>query len=504
MKKTLSAWIGLISLLGSAAPLQAARKPWDRRPGVILYQLKPEATAAQRSAFAGVFSGSRANAAPASSSHRAMAFSSTGRDEEDLAQDLMKTGAVAYAEPDYLMPFAASPNDPGLASQWYHSAIHSQAAWDITTGASSVIVAVCDTGVDTAHADLTANLLLPGYNSVDGTSNIAPVADHGTAVAGIIGAVGNNGIGGAGMAWHIKILPVRVSNNADGSAWCSDMASGIDWAANQGAKAINLSYDVTGCPNTIDAAAQYAKAKGAVTFVAAGNSSVNLSATSFPVTHTFILAGATDSSGQRASFSNYGTPIDLVAPGVSIYAPVPGNSYAYGSGTSFSAPVSAGIAALLFSLSAAWTPDQIRLFMLATAQPIGAMNGYGRVDAFSALSAAKTVLAGGPMPSLPSTPGASSGQGLSDLNSMLVYPNPWRADRHGSGVPIIFDSVTADSTVKIFTMSGYLVRTLSPASGKASWDLKNDSGEMVASGIYLYSVADGHGNKLQGKLAIIR
>jgi len=503
MKKALFVLLGSIVLLEATAPLQAARKHWDRRPGVVLYQLKPEATAAQRSALAGVFGGSRTHAAPASSSHRAMAFVPAGRDEEDLAEDLMKTGAVAYAEPDYLMPIAASPNDPGLSSQWYHTAVHSQAAWDITTGAGSVIVAVCDTGVDTTHADLAANILLPGYNSADGTSNIAPVADHGTAVAGIIGAVGNNGIGGAGVAWHVKILPVRVSNNADGSAWCSDMASGIDWAADQGAKAINLSYDVTGCPNTINAAAQYAQAKGAATFVAAGNSSVNLSATSFPTTHAFILVGATDSSGQRASFSNYGTSIDLVAPGVSIYAPLPGNTYAYGSGTSFSAPISAGIAALLFSLSSAWTPDQIKLFMLATAQPVGVMNGYGQVDASSALSAAKTVLDGGPMPSLPGTPGAATSQGLSDLSAMLVYPNPWRSDRHSS-VPVVFGSLTADSTVKIFTLSGYLVKTMSPVSGNASWDLKNDSGEMVASGIYLYSVTDSHGDKSQGKLAIIR
>jgi len=503
MKKALFVPIGLIYLLGVSAPSQAARKPWNRRPGVVLYQLKAGATSVQKSALSGVFGAARANAAPASASHLSMAFAPAGRDEEGLADDLLKTGAVAYAEPDYLMPVAATPNDPGLPSQWYHTAIHSQAAWNLTTGASSVIVAVCDTGVDTTHADLAANILLPGHNSVDGTSNISPVADHGTAVAGIIGAVGNNGIGGAGVAWHVKILPVRVSNNSDGSAWCSDMASGIDWAADHGAKAINLSYDITGCPNTINAAAQYAQGKGAVTLVAAGNSSINLSATSFPATHAFILVGATDSNGQRASFSNYGTPIDLVGPGVSIYAPLPGNSYAYGSGTSFSAPITAGIAALLFSLSPAWTPEEIRLFLLATAQPAGGMNGYGQGDASAAVTAAKNVLMGGLMPSLPTNPGASASQALTDLSSMLVYPNPWRSDKH-PGTPVLFSSLTADSTVKIFTMSGYLVRSLSPTSGKASWDLKNDSGEMVASGIYLYSVTDTSGNKSQGKLAVIR
>jgi len=487
MRKLFFFLIGTVSLLGTLLPsAQADRKPWPRRPGVVLYKLKSEAAGARHSAAASVY---RARA---------------GQDEEESAAELMKTGTVAYAEPDYLMPVAAVPNDPSFPSQWYHSAIHSEAAWDITTGARSVVVAVCDTGIDASHPDLAANMSLPGFNSADGTTTTTPVFEHGTAVAGILDAIGNNGAGGAGIAWNVKVLPVRVSNNSDGSAWCSDMAAGIQWAADHGARVINLSYDITGCPYTIDSAAQYAQAKGAVTFVAAGNGSLNLSGTSFPADHAFVLVGATDASNQRASFSNYGQSIDLVAPGVSIYAPLPGNTYAYGSGTSFSAPMAAGVAALLFSMSPAWTPDQIKQLLLATSQPAGAMNGYGLLGAASALSAAKTVLAGGPMPTLPGTPGAGASQSLTDLNSMLVYPNPWRADRHGSGVPVIFDSLTADSTVKIFTMSGHQVRSLTPASGKATWDLKNDGGETVASGIYFYSVTDGRADKSQGKLAVIR
>jgi subtilisin family serine protease len=487
MKKLFLVFIGALALIGNLlSSVQAERKPWRRRPGVVLYKLKAEAVAARHSAEARIY--------------RALA----GQDEEEAAAELMKTGTVAYAEPDYLMPVAAVPNDPGYPSQWYHTAIHSQAAWDITTGAGSVVVAVCDTGVDASHPDLAANISLPGYNSADGTTNTTPVFEHGTAVTGIMDALGNNATGGAGIAWNAKVLPVRVSNNSDGSAWCSDMAAGIEWASDHGAKVINLSYDITGCPNTIDSAAQYAQAKGAVTFVAAGNGSLNLSGTSFPTAHALVLVGATDSSGRRASFSNYGQPMDLAAPGVSIYAPLPGNTYAYGSGTSFAAPMAAGAAALLFSMSPAWTPDQIQQLLLATAEPAGTMNGYGILDAAAALNAAKTVLAGGPMPTLPGTPGAGASQSLADLNSMLVYPNPWRADRHGAGVPVIFDSLTADSTVKIFTMSGYEVRSLAPTSGKASWDLKNDSGETVASGIYLYSVTDSRGNKSQGKLAVIR
>ena len=365
MKKIL---LTVIALVLTCSWAQAARKPWDRRPGVILYQLKNEATPVQRSALAGAISAYRTNAAPSAStarSHQTLAYASAGRDEEDLAADLMKTGAVVYAEPDYLMSPAAIPNDPGYSAQWHHAAIHSAAAWDITQGANSVIVAVCDTGVEASHPDLAANIDLPGFNSADGTANTNPVASHGTEVTGIIDAVGNNGVGVAGVAWNVKVLPVRVSNNADGSAWCSDMSTGIEWAADHGAKVINLSYDITGCPQTIDAAARYAQERGAVSFVAAGNSGLNLSGT-FPLEHAFFLVGATDSSGERPTFSNYGQPVDLVAPGVAIYSTIPGNTYAYGTGTSFAAPIAAGVAALLFSLNPSWSPAQIRVLLLAT------------------------------------------------------------------------------------------------------------------------------------------
>jgi thermitase len=497
----------LLAILLAATQAQAARKPWDRRPGVVLYQLKTNANAAQRAALTSAIGLSHASAAPsavAQNSHLALAYTAGQRDEEDLADELMKTGAVAYAEPDYLMPMAAVPNDPGYAYQWYHGAIHSPAAWDITHGASSVIVAVCDTGVDATHPDLAANLSLPGFNSDNGTTDTTPIADHGTAVAGIIDGVGNNGTGGVGVAWNVKVLPVRVSNNSDGSAWCSSMATGIEWASTHGAKVINLSYDITGCPNTINAATDYAKTHGAVTFIAAGNTGVKLAA-SFPTTHSFILVGASDSSGARASFSNYGPAIDLMAPGVSIYAPLPGNTYAYGTGTSFSSPISAGVAALLFSLNASWTPDQIRILMLATAQTASATNnGYGRVDAAASVTSARAVIAGAPFPSLPGTPGVSGASSISDLANVIVYPNPWRADRHGSAIPIVFSSLTAGSTVKLFTLSGYLVRTLTSTAGKASWDLKTDSGDAAASGLYIYSITDDQNNKSQGKLSIIR
>ena len=118
--------------------------------------------------------------------------------------------------------------------------VNSPGAWGYTTGNSSILVAVCDTGIDATHPDLLPNLHLPGFNVVDGNTDTAPVAPHGTEVAGILGAVGNNNVGVTGMNWGVQILPVRITDNSDTTAWCSSMASGIEWAADQGAKVINL------------------------------------------------------------------------------------------------------------------------------------------------------------------------------------------------------------------------------------------------------------------------
>lgn len=487
MKRRLAAWIAFVFFAVLPTVAHAARKPWRRRPGVVLYQWKSGVPMAQRAHAMQVVAA--ATAAP--------------RDEEDIAADLLKSGAVDYAEPDYLMPVAAVPNDPGYSSQWYHDAIHTPTAWDSTTGAAGVTVAVCDTGVDATQPDLIGNMALPGYNAVDSSTDTTPVADHGTAVAGIIGALGDNHQGIAGVAWHVKVLPVRVSDYPDGSAWCSDMANGVQWAADHGAKVINLSYDITGCPNTMNAAAQYAKDKGALTFIAAGNSGTPL-AGSFPTTHAFVLVGATDSNNAAASFSNYGPAIDVMAPGVSIYAPLPGNSYAYGTGTSFASPMAAGVAALLASLNTGWTPDQLRTLMLASAHYTGRVqDGYGLIDAGAAVTTANHVLAGGAWPTL-EAPGGTTAASDGALDKVLVYPNPWRNDRHGAGTPIVLSGLTDNATVKLFTVSGYLIRTLTASDGKVTWDLKNDSGDPAASGLYIYSITDSQNHQQQGKLSIIR
>ena len=114
-----------------------------------------------------------------------------------------------FAEPDYLLPVAnALPDDPQYTSQWFHKTINSPAAWEYTTGNASVLVAVCDSGVDASHPDLAANLSLPGFNVVNQSSDKTPIVAHGTAVAGVRGAVGNNDVGVTGVNWNVRILPI--------------------------------------------------------------------------------------------------------------------------------------------------------------------------------------------------------------------------------------------------------------------------------------------------------
>jgi len=694
------AWLGAFGLLLSllAPGAQAApRMPWPRRPGVILFRERAGADATARQALQRLLQRMSADTrlrAMSVRSHSALRTADAATSEEDMAERMRNTGAVDFAEPDYAMRAAAVPNDADYPTQWYHPVIQSPSAWDITQGDSNVVAAVCDTGIDSAHPDLSANMSLPGINIVDGTSNTQPVADHGTEVAGVLGAIGNDGIGGAGIAWRLKILPVRITNNSDTTAWCSDMASGIEWSADHGAGVINLSYDISGCPSTIDAAAGYARTRGALVFVAAGNSAVDLTGL-YPATHNFILVGASDESDQLASFSNYGAPVDMIAPGSSIWTTSPGGRYAFMNGTSFAAPMAAGAAALILALSSQWTPDQVQNFLYGSAVGPGLAAkdpklGHGRLNVGLAVQQSKSVLSGltppvvtasaggtfswpgpvslqatatengqalttagaatdwsmvsgpgqvtfvnsasldttatfsyagtyrlrltavvggllgtgdivvnvGPdanglgglpapilqLPSVvtvrsrisaqfppgysvaryqwsiaPAEPGAESSTPSSaildgapsgswstaddsadlsarelapgyykivvcaydangivspsaqafvdlvpaDLAAVRVHPNPWRADRH-TGAPITFDQLASNSTVTIFTVSGRRVRMLSANPTSAGWDLTNDAGDRVASGVYLYLVRDDQGQKAMGKLAVIR
>src|SRR5207237_949281 len=156
---------------------------------------------------------------------------------------LMGTSAYQYVEPDWICYPQLTPNDPFFGSQWHHATIHSEKAWDVLTGSSSITIAITDTGVDHTHPDLMA-LLVPGYNAVDNLAETSggqtnDVNGHGTHVAGDAAAAGNNGIGVSGVGWNFRIMPIRVSNVSGGGSSSSALSAGARWAADHGAKVIS-------------------------------------------------------------------------------------------------------------------------------------------------------------------------------------------------------------------------------------------------------------------------
>jgi len=381
-----------LAVLGSVASTEAQQN-FKRRPGTVLYQLKDGATVADQAAVNRILANHSLRVEKQLRDGRTMRAKTPAANvtEETMAQRLQATGAVKWAEPDYVAQALVTPNDPSFAQQWWLTDVHAPTAWDITTGQASIIVAVCDTGVQATHPDLAAHLL-PGYNTYLNNSNSEDTYGHGTMVAGCIGAIGNNGIGVAGMAWNIKILPIRITYaDGVGSAYVSDMAEGLTYAADHGAKVINCSFSGFNA-SAIESASKYARGKGALVCFAAGNSAVNMT-TGYPDTTNIVVVGATTASETLASWSNYGAPIDVVAPGVNILTTTMGSSYATVNGTSFASPIVAGLAALVFSVNPNFTPNDVEQIIKATAKDLGAAGkdnvfGYGLVQADLAVALA--------------------------------------------------------------------------------------------------------------------
>lgn len=292
----------------------------------------------------------------------------------------------------------------GSISQWGNAAIRSVAARaEVTTVAlADVVVAVLDTGVS-PHAELAA-ALLPGRNftpSGGGATDSGDVQGHGTHVAGTVAADAGSGV--EGIAVGAKVLPVKVLDDT-GSGASPWINSGIIWAADQGADVINMSLGGQYSSSVYDAAVAYARSQGTTVIAAAGNA--NTSATFMPAAAPGVIGvAATDIYGGKASFSNYGSYVDVAAPGVNIASTYPGNRYVSMNGTSMASPHVAGVVALMVAAAPAITPDQVQQALTSSAYDLGAPGrddyfGAGQVDALNAVRAAKA-LAGPPAPPAP-------------------------------------------------------------------------------------------------------
>ncbi|MDJ0807903.1 MAG: S8 family peptidase [Gammaproteobacteria bacterium] len=361
---------------------------------------------------------------------------------------------VEYAEPDRKMYPLAVPNDSRYNEQWHYyeatGGLNLPNAWDSAQG-TGVVVAVIDTGY-LPHADLVANIL-PGYDMIsdatiaqDGDGRDADATDngdwapanacyfgspamdsswHGTHVAGTVAAVTNNGSGVAGVAYDAKVLPVRVLGRCGG--YTSDIADGMIWAAGGAvsgvpanpnpAQVLNLSLGGTGtCSTTTQNAINTARSLGATVVVAAGNSNADANNSNPANCNGVVAVAATDRTGGRAYYSNYGPVVDVAAPGGDVATeaangilstlntgtttPV-SDSYAFYQGTSMATPHVAGAAALMYEVDPAITPDQVESTLKATTRAFPAtcnQCGAGIVDATAAVEAASGVTLPPPPP----------------------------------------------------------------------------------------------------------
>ena len=322
----------------------------------------------------------------------AVEVDTTGQDQRAVTAALEAVDAVEHVEPNLIRSVARTPNDPGLAVQLPNlNAVVAPTAWDVADTGANVVVAVLDTGVDLDHPDLTANLVA-GRDVVNNDSTPQDDNGHGTEAAGIIGAATNNGIGIAGVAWNAQIMPVKVLD-AGGHGNDAQIASGIVWATDHGATVINMSLGGPGVSSTIDDAVAYALDHEVVLVAAAGNDSSQV--ISYPAAAPGVLGvTATNAAAQFAWFSNYGPFYFLAAPGIDVLttalADGPGAAYAYATGTSFSSPMVAGVAALLRERHPGWGWLEVDSELIRTSRDAGPAGfddtyGYGIVDAAAAL-----------------------------------------------------------------------------------------------------------------------
>lgn len=311
--------------------------------------------------------------------------------EQAVIRALSKNPHVEFAELDMAVELSSTtPNDPRYGNQWHLPKIQAPMSWSASK-ADNTVIAILDTGVDSAHSDL-AGKMLPGWNAVDSSTNSSDVHGHGTAVAGTAAATTDNANGVAGVAWNAQILPVRITNSSDGWAYWSDIARGLNWAANQGADVANISYGVSNS-SAVTNAAQYMRSKGGLVVVAAGNDGVD---PGFKDNVHMISVSATTSSDAKASWSNFGEFIDVAAPGASIQTTTRGGGYGSWNGTSFSSPVAAGVVALIKGANPTLTPDEVEQILKASADKIAGdihpYYGHGRVNAAAAVEMAQSMV----------------------------------------------------------------------------------------------------------------
>ncbi|MDE2490934.1 MAG: S8 family serine peptidase [Elusimicrobia bacterium] len=439
-------------------------------------------------------------------------------DASTVAQKLALLRSVpglAQVQPDYAHTVDRVPDDPLVNAQYALDRVDAFGAWEFDTGASTrVTIAVIDTGIDGTQPDLkdkltnTVSLAFDPTTGVQSADNPPTAAcEHATEVSGVAAASSDNGLQVAGMSWGAQLVSYKVFSASDCNADCSDnggnlcqtsdtaiiaalnKAASFQTDPSYGHVVVNMSLGGAGsCAAALQTAVTNAVNAGVVVVAAAGNDS---SAVNTPGDCDGVITmGASDSSDQIAYFSSRGTVMTahgLVAPGVSVLTTAPGGGTSSPSGTSFSSPMGAGLAALMLSAKPTLQPSDVLADMRGGADDIGqpsTLQGAGRLNAYRTMRlVVKGTLAGFDGESKP-----------------IAFPNPFRLSRSPRVSFALPPGLqTSGAKIKIYTQDGRFVREVDGLS----WDGRNGDGNLVATGTYVFVVENG-GSSTSGRMAVIR
>ncbi|MBI5540112.1 MAG: S8 family serine peptidase [Bacteroidia bacterium] len=340
----------------------------------------------------------------------------------ELIKAIEQNPEIEYAEkaPYYRISF--TPNDANYATvgnRWHLDKINATTAWDVTHGSATIKIAVIDNAINTTHPDLV-NKVVSSIDLADGDANTAPPAtstiwSHGTHTSGLVGAQTNNSTGTASIGFDCSIIAIKAGKDADGGQGVSSMYEGITWAADNGADILSMSFGGPGFFATMQMIVDYAYNKGCVLVAAAGNNGAgdedpnNVNYIGYPAACNHVISvGATNGNDKAASFSEFGTWIDVMAPGGyqndgglmdmilnnSVYSTTSPNTYGKMQGTSMACPIAAGLCGLMLSVDPTLTPDKVEQYLKATCTNIESLQdaahqgmvGAGRINAFAAVT----------------------------------------------------------------------------------------------------------------------
>ncbi|HOP40570.1 MAG TPA: S8 family serine peptidase [Geobacteraceae bacterium] len=399
---------------------------------------------------------------------------------EKVMAALAKNPNVKFVEKNFILQAASTPNDSSYPSQWHLPKISAPLAWDITTGSTEISIAIADTGVDPDHPDL-AGKLLTGYNFVLGSTDTHDFYGHGTKVAGAAAAISNNSLGVAGVAWTNPIVPLVITDSS-GYATYSAIAGAITYAADKGIRIVNLSFAGPSSSITLQNAIDYAWNKGTILFASAGN--YGTSTIQYPAACNHAVAvTATTSTDTLASFSSYGDWVTVSAPGSSILTTSNGGGYSSVSGTSFSSPITAGLGAIILSSNPNLSASQVVDIIKQNADDLGNTGfdssfGYGRINAYKSLVAAKNTL--------PVT---------DSVDPVATITSPSNGAAVNGIVPV---NVTASDNVGVTRVELYINGILHATDTTASYSFTWDTASLTNGTYYLTAVAyDAAGNSAQ-------